>query len=62
MKCQVENLSQNENFKVYFDNSYTGIPLLAELNTQGFCLLGVLKANRMKGAVLMSKSEMKKRS
>ena len=62
VKCWVENLPQNENFKVYFDNSYTGIPLLAELNTKGFCLLGVLKTNRMEGAVLMSKSEMKKRS
>ena len=54
----VENLPQNENFKVYFDNLFTGIPLLAELKNKGS--LGVLKTNRMGGAVLMSKSEMEK--
>ena len=45
---------------IYFDNFFTGIPLLAELKNKGFCALGVLKSNRMEGAALMPKSEMKK--
>ena len=58
----VESLPQNENFKVYFDDIFTGIPLLAELKNKGFCALGVLKANRIEGAVLMSKSQVKQRN
>lgn len=34
--------------------------MLAELKNKGSCALGVLKTNRMGGAVLMSKGEMKK--
>ena len=46
--------------KFYFDNFFTGIPVLAELKNKGSYALGVLKTNRMGGAVLMSKDEMKK--
>ena len=56
----VENLPQNENFQVYFGTFFTGISLLAELKSKRFCVLGVLKTNRMERAVSMSKSEMKK--
>ena len=56
----VENLPKNERFKVYFDNYFTSIPLLLELKAIGFHALGVVKANRMNGAVLKSKKVIQK--
>ena len=50
VKCWVKTLPQNENLK-NSDNSFTGIPLLGELKTKGIYQLGVLKTNRMEGAV-----------
>ena len=55
----VENLPQRENFKVYFDNFFTSIPLLIQLEEKRFHALGVLKTNRMSGAILKSKGDMK---
>ena len=52
----VKNLPQNENFKVYFDNVFTAMLLLAELKNKEFCALGILKTNPLEGAVLMLKS------
>ena len=56
----VENLPERENFKVYFDNFFTSIPLLIQLKEKGFHALGVLKTNRMPGTILKSKGEMKR--
>ena len=56
----VDNMPQNENFKVYFDSFFGGIQLLAEIKNKEFYSLGGLKTNRMEGAVFMSKSKMKK--
>ena len=56
----VEKLPERENFKVYFDNFFTSIPLLIELKEKGFHALGVLKTNRMSGAILKSKGDMKR--
>ena len=58
--CLVDNMPQNENFKVYFDSFFGGIQLLAEIKNKEFYALGGLKTNRMEGAVFMSKSKMKK--
>ena len=56
----VDNMPQNENFKVYFDSFFGSIQLLAEIKNKEFYALGGLKTNRMEGAVFMSKSKMKK--
>ena len=56
----VENLPERENFKVYFDNFFTSIPLLIQLKEKGFHALGVLKTNLMSGAILKSKGDMKR--
>ena len=56
----VENLPERENFKVYFDNFFTSIPLLIQLKEKGFHALGVLKTNRMSGAILKPKGDMKR--
>ena len=56
----VENLPERENFKVYFDNFFTSIPLSIQLKEKRFHALGVLKTNRMPGTILKSKGEMKR--
>ena len=56
----VENFPERENFKVYFDNFFTSIPLLIQLKEKGFHALSVLKTNRMSGAILKSKGDMKR--
>ena len=56
----VENIPQNENFKVFFDNHFTSITLLLELKALGMYSLGVVKSNQRAGAVLKHKSSMQK--
>ena len=55
----VENLPERGNFKVYFDNFFTSIPLLIQLKEKGFHALDVLKTNRMSGVILKSKGDVK---
>ena len=56
----VENIPQNENFKVFFDNYFTSIELLLELKALGMYSLGVVKSSQMTGTVLNPKSSMQK--
>ena len=56
----IENLPERENFKVFFDNFFTSIPLLIQLKEKVFHALGVLKTNRMSSAILKSKGDMKR--
>ena len=56
----IENLPERGNFKVYFDNFFTSISLLIQLKEKGFHVLGVLKTNRMSGAILKSKADVKR--
>ena len=56
----VEKLPERENFKVYFDNFFTGIPLLIQLKEKGFHALDVSKTNRMSDVILKSKGDMKR--
>ena len=56
----VENLAERENFKAYFENFFTSIPLLIQLKEKGYHALSVLKTNRMSGAILKSKGDMKR--
>ena len=53
--CLVENLPVNENFKIFFDNVFTCIPLLLELKAKGMFSIGVLKTNLMSGSVVKLK-------
>ena len=48
------------NYKVCFDNYFTGFPLIRELRRYGILSLGVIKGNRMQGCIMKSKSELKK--
>ena len=55
----VENLQRGK-ILVYFDNFFTSIPLQIQLKEKGFHALSVLKTNRMSGAILKSKGDMKR--
>ena len=56
----IENLPERENLKVHFDNFFTSVALLIQLKEKGFHVLGVLKTNRMSGAILKSKADVKR--
>lgn len=55
-----ENIPRFSNYKVCFDNYFTGFPLIRELQKHGILSLGVIKANRMQGCIMKSKNELKK--
>jgi len=55
-----QTIPPNQNFKLYFDNYFTSIPLIHELRSKGIHSLGVLKSNRLSGCVLKSEKDLKK--
>ncbi|KAK2721533.1 hypothetical protein QYM36_003729 [Artemia franciscana] len=58
----VENLPRFTNFKLFFDNFYTGIDLIHKLRVQyGIESCGTIRSNRMRGAVLDTDANMKKK-
>ena len=59
MSCTSLKTFQSGKILVYFDNFFTSIPLRIQLKEKGFHALGVLKTNRMSGAILKSKGDMK---
>ena len=50
-----------ENAQLFFDNFFTGIPLLEELKRRGYGATGTIRANRIEGCPLPSSKEMKKK-
>ncbi|KAK2702884.1 hypothetical protein QYM36_018532 [Artemia franciscana] len=58
----VENLPRFMNFKLFFDNFYTGIDLIHKLRVEyGTESCGTIRSNRMRGAVLDTNAYMKKK-
>jgi len=57
-----KSLPKHMNFKVFFDNFFTSIPLIRELRKDGILSLGTIRSNRMLGAskVLRSDKDLKK--
>ncbi|XP_072047401.1 piggyBac transposable element-derived protein 3-like [Amphiura filiformis] len=55
-----ESIPRQMNYKVCFDNYFTGMPLVRELKTKGIQVLGVDKVNRLKGCELKSDKDLKK--
>ena len=45
-----ENITKNKNYKVFFDNFFTSLPLLKHLKQEGILALGTIRNNRMCGA------------
>ncbi|KAH9374626.1 hypothetical protein HPB48_014673 [Haemaphysalis longicornis] len=55
-----ESLPKQENFKLYFDNYFTSIPLLQELKEIGIWAIGTIRSNRLQGCPLKPDKVLKK--
>ncbi|KAG0414983.1 hypothetical protein HPB47_007864 [Ixodes persulcatus] len=56
----VEHLPKFKNFKCFFDNYFTSVPLLRELKAVGIWAVGTIRANRLQGCALKSEKEMRR--
>ena len=54
-----ETIPEKQNYKLFFDNYFTGIPLLRELKFKGMLSLGTIKAKRLQGCVLKTEKELR---
>nr|XP_039255170.1 piggyBac transposable element-derived protein 3-like [Styela clava] len=57
----VDTIPKQKNYKICFDNYFTGIPLIRELKSRGIHSLGVVKSNRLMGCELKSEKDLKKK-
>lgn len=48
----LRNVPSHQNFKCYFDNYYTSIPLIMELKNRGILSLGTIRRNRIRNATI----------
>ena len=53
-----QTIPNNKNYKICFDNFFTGMPLLKELKTRGLFSLGTLCENLMMGCQLKSEKQL----
>ncbi|CAM4569051.1 unnamed protein product [Leuciscus chuanchicus] len=51
---------QHKNYKLYFDNWFTSVPLQLELARQGVHCLGTVRSNRLPGSNMISDAELKR--
>ncbi|KAG8201208.1 hypothetical protein JTE90_019847 [Oedothorax gibbosus] len=51
---------EHQNFKLYFDNYYTSVPLMTYLKGKGILCLGTVKSDRVPSSKIPNKKEMKK--
>ncbi|KAM7291292.1 piggyBac transposable element-derived protein 3 [Ixodes scapularis] len=56
----VEHMPKFGNFKCYFDNYFTSVPLLRELKEVGIWAVGTIRANRLQGCVLKPEKELRR--
>lgn len=54
-------IPEGVNYKLFFDNWYTSLPLLSHLNKKGILPLGTIKANRIPGYRVPTEKELKKK-
>lgn len=54
-------IPRNQNFKLYFDNYFTSIPLLVYLANEGIFSVGTIRRNRIPNCKLTSEKEMMKK-
>ncbi|KAL7634844.1 UNVERIFIED_CONTAM: hypothetical protein RMT77_015221 [Armadillidium vulgare] len=52
-----DNLPKHKNYKVFFDNLFTTLPLMKKLHAMGIPSLGTIRSNRMGGAEKLLNSE-----
>lgn len=56
----VETLPQNQNFKLFFDNWFSSVPLVEALTEKGFQCIGTIRENRTLGCPIKSEKELSK--
>jgi len=56
----LETLPTMKNFKVFYDNWFSSIPLCLALKNSGYLATGTLRADRMKGCPLPTEKDLKK--
>ncbi|KAK2717523.1 hypothetical protein QYM36_006342 [Artemia franciscana] len=56
-----EEIPRNKNFKLFFDNYYTSIPLIRELLLHGIHSAGTVRTNRLKGCNIEADDLLKKK-
>ncbi|CAH2000458.1 unnamed protein product [Acanthoscelides obtectus] len=56
-----ESVPRNQNYKVFFDNWFTGLPLLVYLSKEGILPLGTVRKNRVPDCEFPKESMMKKK-
>lgn len=54
------NIERGKNYRVYFDNYYSTIPLVSYLSKEGILCLGTIRRNRIADCKLPSEKDMKK--
>ncbi|CAK8678001.1 unnamed protein product [Clavelina lepadiformis] len=55
----VNNLPEDKNFKVYFDNWFSSVDLVCLLKQQNIWSVGTIRSNRLKGCTLKTDKELK---
>uniref|UniRef100_A0A8C3A2I5 PiggyBac transposable element-derived protein domain-containing protein n=1 Tax=Cyclopterus lumpus TaxID=8103 RepID=A0A8C3A2I5_CYCLU len=53
-------IPKHENYKLFFDNWFTSVPLVLTLAQQGIHSIGTVRCNRLPGVSLMSDAELKR--
>ena len=54
-----ETIPKDKNYKLCFDNYFTGIPLIRELKNRGILSIGTLRSNRICNCPLLTEKEIK---
>ena len=55
-----QDVPRNKNYKLFFDNWFSSLPLIEVLNDQGILFLSTVRSNRLKGINLREEKYMKK--
>lgn len=56
----IKNLPAHKNYKIYYDNWFSSVPLIDALNEKGILCLSTVRANRLKGLKLKEDKELKR--
>ncbi len=58
--CLAQPIPKHKNYKVFFDNWFTSVPLVLTLAQQGIHCTGTVRGNRLPGVNLMCDAELKR--
>ncbi|KAJ8257577.1 hypothetical protein GJAV_G00187270 [Gymnothorax javanicus] len=58
--CLAQPIPTQQNYKVFFDNWFTSVPLILTLAQQGIQCTGTVRSNRLPGVNLMCEAELKR--